>query len=160
MRTQRGYPSSTSSQSPKGKGAGKTGKRDRLQALIARTKCAKCGEKGHWARSCTSQAAGPKSTTPPQATRGSTFFLCGAEPAAMSSTFYSCVDPPRRRVWKSQCMLTSLKSTPQESSTCMLTSLKSTFQESSTCKLTSLKSTPQESSTSMLTSVKTAPKSS
>eukprot|EP00971_Amphidinium_carterae_P336809 6473362-Amphidinium_carterae.1 len=61
MRTQRGYPSSSTSSmsaSSKGKGSGKapqSGKRDRLQALIARTKCAKCGEKGHWARSCPQQ---------------------------------------------------------------------------------------------------------
>eukprot|EP00971_Amphidinium_carterae_P053825 1060073-Amphidinium_carterae.1 len=39
------------------KGSGKTQQaypfRTRLSELIARTKCARCGERGHWARSCT-----------------------------------------------------------------------------------------------------------
>eukprot|EP00971_Amphidinium_carterae_P164833 3267728-Amphidinium_carterae.1 len=68
MRTQRGYPSSNGAQASNGKGSGKGGqsanpnmqKRDRLQALIARTKCAKCGEKGHWARTCPQQSAQPR----------------------------------------------------------------------------------------------------
>eukprot|EP00971_Amphidinium_carterae_P342543 6481890-Amphidinium_carterae.1 len=32
--------------------------RTRLSELIARTKCARCGERGHWARSCTNKSDG------------------------------------------------------------------------------------------------------
>eukprot|EP00971_Amphidinium_carterae_P138334 2741143-Amphidinium_carterae.1 len=66
-RLARGFPASgqtTSSQKGK-KGAAQKGKgRDRsLQALIARTRCARCGQIGHWAKSC---------TNPPNSAPGST----------------------------------------------------------------------------------------
>eukprot|EP00971_Amphidinium_carterae_P351671 6492222-Amphidinium_carterae.1 len=66
-RLARGFPASgQTAASQKGKkGAGQKGKgRDRsLQALISRTRCARCGQIGHWARSC---------TNPPNSAPGST----------------------------------------------------------------------------------------
>eukprot|EP00971_Amphidinium_carterae_P147531 2923798-Amphidinium_carterae.1 len=113
MRTQRGYPSSTNStaSSPyKGKGSGKapqSGKRDRLQALIARTKCAKCGEKGHWARSCPQQQGSAVRPNPTQPARGGSFFLCGAEQTVHGSMFFQREQQEereqRQRVWRSRC---------------------------------------------------------
>eukprot|EP00971_Amphidinium_carterae_P162369 3218605-Amphidinium_carterae.1 len=64
QRTQRGYmpPQGANSSSygggKKGKGAQKgssKGKRGDLASVIARTRCARCGVIGHWARSCTAQ---------------------------------------------------------------------------------------------------------
>eukprot|EP00971_Amphidinium_carterae_P321150 6383388-Amphidinium_carterae.1 len=77
-------------------------KRDRLQALIARTKCSKCGEKGHWARTCPQQSAQPRASSAMQSgqSRGGTFFLCGAEANANQGSF---LQMSTRRVWKSGC---------------------------------------------------------
>eukprot|EP00971_Amphidinium_carterae_P310704 6174134-Amphidinium_carterae.1 len=66
-RLDRGWPSGD-----KGKGKGKgypntkgkaKGDRSSLQALISRTRCARCGQVGHWARTCKHepQAGGGKS---------------------------------------------------------------------------------------------------
>eukprot|EP00971_Amphidinium_carterae_P090995 1801060-Amphidinium_carterae.1 len=79
-RLSRGFPGAPPSS--KGKGGGGKGKRDRsLQALIQRTRCARCGEIGHWARTCKADSAKSEtsttsaSRTPPSAKAYATFFV-------------------------------------------------------------------------------------
>eukprot|EP00971_Amphidinium_carterae_P170444 3377103-Amphidinium_carterae.1 len=60
----------------KGKTSGSGGKQSRLQQIISRTKCNKCGQIGHWQKECPlNRAAGslPSSSTPRNM---ASFFIC------------------------------------------------------------------------------------
>eukprot|EP00971_Amphidinium_carterae_P134599 2667750-Amphidinium_carterae.1 len=87
QRLERGWPSGAKAKA-KGKGSpgapakGKgKGDKNSLQALIARTKCARCGQVGHWARTCTQEpqaaASASKGDISGAKTSYSSFFVHG-----------------------------------------------------------------------------------
>eukprot|EP00971_Amphidinium_carterae_P289645 5751040-Amphidinium_carterae.4 len=109
MRTQWGYPTSSRHASDQGKGAGRTGKKDRLQALSVQ----------NVGRKDIGQSLARKMLLDPDPTRlrhlrEQVLFLCGAESNSMTSNFLNMITEDvqkqasqveRSRVWRSRTMV-------------------------------------------------------